>query len=65
MFGTDVEMNTVELHLIRFNQNGEPSGYAENPDNWIFYLKVSYIGGLKFGGYYLQYVPANKPFDHA
>jgi len=22
--------------LIRINCNGEPSGYAENPDNWIF-----------------------------
>jgi len=22
--------------LIRINWDGEPSGYAENPDNWIF-----------------------------
>jgi hypothetical protein len=27
---------TVERHLIRINWDGEPSGYAENPDNWIF-----------------------------
>ena len=29
-----------------------------------FSLKVGYIGSLKFGSYYLQYVPASKPFDH-
>jgi len=28
-------------------------------------LKTGYIGSLKFGCYYLQYVPAHKPFDHA
>jgi hypothetical protein len=22
--------------LIRINWDGEPSGYAENPDDWIF-----------------------------
>jgi hypothetical protein len=26
----------VELPLIRKNWKGEPTGYAENPDNWIF-----------------------------
>jgi hypothetical protein len=25
--------------LIRINLDGEPSGYAEIPDNWIFLLK--------------------------
>ena len=25
--------------LIRINWNGEPSGYAENGDNWIFLLQ--------------------------
>jgi len=24
---------------MRINWNGEPSGYAENPDNWIFLRK--------------------------
>jgi len=28
-------------------------------------LKIGYIGSLKFGCFYLQYVPASKPFDHA
>jgi len=28
-------------------------------------LKIDYIGRLEFGSYYLQYVPASKPFDHA
>ena len=44
--------------------DGKPSGYAENPDKWIYLEKV-YIGGLKFCCYYLQYVPTSKPFDHA
>jgi len=30
-----------------------------------FSLKIGYNGSLKFGCYYLQYVPASKPFDHA
>jgi len=25
--------------LIRINWDGDPSGYAENPDNWIFLWK--------------------------
>jgi len=25
--------------LIRINCDGEPSGHAENPDNWIFLWK--------------------------
>jgi len=26
---------------------------------------MGYIGSLNFGCYYLQYVPASKPFDYA
>jgi len=26
---------------------------------------MRYICSVKFGCYYLQYVPASKPFDHA
>jgi hypothetical protein len=26
------------------------SGYAEDPDNWIFAFKIAYIGSLKLGG---------------
>jgi len=47
--------------LIRIIWDGEPSRYAENPDNWIFLC----IDSLKFGCYYLQHVPASKPRDHA
>jgi hypothetical protein len=25
--------------FLRINWDAEPSGYAENPDNWIFLLK--------------------------
>ena len=28
--------NYIRTPLIQINQDGEPSGYAENPDNWIF-----------------------------
>jgi len=55
--------------LIRKNWDGQPYGYAGNPDNWIFEKKKKvgggYIGSLKFGYYYLQYVPASKSFDRA
>ena len=30
-----------------------------------FSLKIGYIGSLQFRCYYLQYVPASKPFDDA
>ena len=57
--------NTVELHLSGL------IGTASNPDLqkfriiFFFVCKMCYIGSLKFGCYYLQYVPASKPFDHA
>jgi hypothetical protein len=53
-----------KTQLIQTNWDGEPFGYAENPDNWIFFLKIDYIGSLKFGCYYLQYVLAFEPFNH-
>ena len=34
--------------LIRINWDDAPSGYAENPDNWIFSLKIGYIGSLNW-----------------
>jgi hypothetical protein len=50
---------------VQINPDVEPSGYAENPDYWIFSLQIGYIGSLQFSRYYLQYVPTSKPFDHA
>ena len=58
------ESNTVELHLSGLK------GTASNPDLQKFRIinffvwKIGYIGSLKFGCYYLQYVPASKPFDY-
>jgi hypothetical protein len=37
----------VEL-LIRIKWDGEPSGYAEYPDNLEFSLEMGYIGNLKW-----------------
>jgi hypothetical protein len=51
--------------LIRINWDGEPSGHANNPDNWIFYLKIGFTLSLHFGCYCLLYVPASKTFDLA
>jgi hypothetical protein len=34
--------------IIRINWDREPSGYAENPDNWIFSFKIGNIGDLKW-----------------
>ena len=31
--------------LIRINWEGEPFGYAENPDNWIFLCKQATLAG--------------------
>jgi len=43
------------IPLIRINSNGDLSGYAGNPDNWIFFfLKIGYIGSLQLGCYYLR-----------
>jgi len=50
---------------MRIDWDGEPSGYAENSDNWIFSLKIDCIGNSKFGCYYVQYVPASKPLENA
>jgi hypothetical protein len=30
-----------------------------------FSLKTGYLGSVKFGCYYLQYIPESKPFNHA
>ena len=34
--------------LMRIIWDDGPSGYAENPDNWIFSLKIAYISSLKW-----------------
>jgi hypothetical protein len=33
--------NYSRTPLLRINWDGEPSGYAENPDNWIFVSKYT------------------------
>jgi len=55
---------TLELHLSIL------IGTASLPDMQKIQiiglsLNVGYIGSLKFGFYYLQYVPVSIPFDHA
>ena len=49
--------------LIQINSDDEPSGYAQNPDDWIFFWEIGYFSSLKFGCYYLQYIPASKTFE--
>jgi len=51
--------------LIRFNWDGEPFGYADFPDNIFPFEKSAKIGSFRSIRYYLQYVPASKPSDHA
>ena len=56
--------STVELHLPGLN------GTMSHPDMQkiqiiYFSLKTGYIGSVKFGCYYLQCLPAFKPFNHA
>jgi hypothetical protein len=31
-----LKIKYIRTPLIRINWDGEPSGYAGNPDNWIF-----------------------------
>jgi hypothetical protein len=54
----------VELHLSGL------TGTASHPDVQKiriigFFFEIGYTGSLKFGCYYLQNVPASKPFDQA
>jgi len=51
--------------LILINWDSQPTGYAKNLDNLIFFLKVGYIGSFNFGCYCLQYVPASELCDQA
>ena len=52
----------VEVHLFGL------IGTASHPKIQIigfFLKKIGHIGFVKFGCYYLQYVPASKTFDRA
>jgi hypothetical protein len=51
--------------LIQNNWDGEIPGYVENPYICIFLWILTRFVSLKFRCYYLQYIPASKPFDHA
>jgi len=58
------EGNLVELHLSGL------SGTASHPDMQKiriigFFFEIKLHGSLKFGCYYLHYVPVSKPFDYA
>jgi len=55
----------VELHLLGLIGTASHSDVQKIRIIGSF-LAIGYIGRLKFGCYYLQYVvPASKPFDHA
>jgi len=42
------EARYVRIPFILINWDCESSEYAEHPDNWIFCLKIGYIGSLKW-----------------
>jgi len=56
--------NTAELHLSALIRTASHSD-MQTIRIIGFSLKIGYIGSLKFGCSYLQYVPAAKYFDHA
>jgi hypothetical protein len=56
--------NTVELHLSGLIWTVSHPGLQKIRIIGIS-LNMGYIGSLKFGCYYLQYVPASKHIDHA
>jgi len=56
--------STVELHLSGLIWTPRHLDMQKIPIIG-FLLEIGYIGSLKFGCYFLQYVPASRPFDHA
>jgi len=56
--------NTIELYLSGLIGTASHT-YIQKIRIIGFFLKINYIGSLKFVCYYLQYVPASKLFDHA
>jgi len=57
-------LGTVEFHLSGLYRTAIHPDMQKNPDNLNFFL-IGYVGNFKVGRYYLQYVPASKPFEHA
>jgi len=53
--------NCSRTPLIRINWDCESSGYTEDPDNWIFFLKIGYFGSLRFCCCYLRYALSITP----
>jgi hypothetical protein len=51
-------LSTVELHFLGLI-------WTESHQDMQKIRIIGYVGSLKFGCYYLQYVPATKPFEHA
>ena len=55
--------NTVELHLSGLIGTEFRPDMQKIQPTLVFSLKIGYTGSLKFGCYYLQYVPVSKPLD--
>jgi len=56
---------TVELHLTGLIETANHPDIQKIRIIWFFSLKTCYTGSLKFGCYYLEYVPESKSFDYA
>ena len=56
--------SAAELHLSGLIGTPSHLDMQKIPIIW-YILEIDYIGSLKFGCYYLQYVPASNPFSHA
>jgi len=61
------KINTVELRLSGLIWTECHPDMEEIRNIYIFFLSltIGYIGSLRFGCYYLRYVPVSKPFDHS
>jgi len=59
-----INTNRGEFHLSGLIGTATHSDMQKIRITGFCYLKIGYIGILQFGCYYLQYVPASKPFDH-
>jgi len=57
-------VNYSRTPLIGIDRDGEPSGYAENPDNWIFLWKWATLAVLD-SAVTIYSISASKYFYHA
>jgi len=66
MFAENVGVLCLEIPLIRIIWDREPPGYAENPDNGVFFEnRLHWQFEVRLLLLTLRTVPVSRPFDNA